>query len=221
LPEIKAAIFDFDGTLVDTYRTGRERLKRHLETHGHTAKPHHWEQAIQRWGQNGPGFLVDCFGMSREEAEAVYNTWEADDAESDIPLIDGAHDAVLWCWENGVVPCMLTSRYRGSLMPILKRANMQNAFYIITAHEDTPHHKPQPEAFNPILECLRIFDIGHTECLLIGDTRFDIEAGQRANIRTLVVETGPYRHGHHLTHPVPETHVVPSIAHFPSWIRSL
>jgi N-acetyl-D-muramate 6-phosphate phosphatase len=217
----QAAVLDFDGTLLDSYKKGLERVENLVKKNGLIVTPEIRQKMLAAWGKSGVTFLSDLFGIDRERAERMYVEWEAMDVDDPIPFIEGSREALAWLRSEGFIICMLTSRRRMSVVPMLEAARLQDYFTHITAHEDCGYHKPDPRAFENILHMLASQDITKNECLFVGDTFVDIEAGRNVGIRTVVVETGPYRHEHYKTHPTPEDHVIPSIKHFPSWVARL
>ena len=54
-----------------------------------------------------------------------------------------------------------------------------------TAEEPCEYRKPSPKF---ILECLEAFHLDPNFCWMIGDKETDVEAGQRAGIRTILVQ---------------------------------
>lgn len=217
---IQAIILDFDGTLLDSYSYGFKHLGWISERYGFSLTADVRQKMLETWGHTGIEFLQSLFGIDEGVARRMYLDWEALDTEDPIPLVDGAVATLQWFREQTYTVCMLTSRHRKTVMSILAREKLDNYFARITAREDSNFTKPDGRAFVGILQTLTRQKVCRDECLFVGDTFIDIEAGQNAGIRTVVVETGPYRHEHYKTHPVPEDHIIPSIARLPSWIQS-
>lgn len=217
---IQAVILDFDGTLLDSYSYGFKHLGWIAERHGFSLTPERRQKMLETWGHTGIEFLQELFGIDQDRAKKMYLEWEALDTEDPIPLVNGALATLQWFSEQTYTICMLTSRHRKTVMSILERERLHNYFARITAREDSNFTKPDKRAFVGILQTLTRQKVSREECLFVGDTFVDIEAGRNAEITTVVVETGPYRHEHHKTHPVPENHIIPSIAALPSWIQS-
>lgn len=217
MPAIQAVIIDFDGTLLDSYAVGLRHLAETVKRNGLTITPEAEQQIHEQWGHSGIELFETVFGLDREKAQKMYLEWEQLDLDDPIPLVAGAHDTLTWLREQKCPVCMLTSRHRFTVMEILKRERLQNYFACITAREDSNFCKPDGRAFTRILQCLARQNILRKECLFVGDTHVDIEAGRNAELRTVVVETGPYRHGHDKTHPVEADRIIPSIAHLPAW----
>jgi HAD superfamily hydrolase (TIGR01509 family) len=213
----QAIVFDFDGVLANTYQPGF--IVELARQHGHKIPDDIHERLHLHWGKVGPLFIEESFDLPAEEAAALYATWERHDQDNDVALMDQAAEMVTTLADHYKL-CILSSRHRTSLIPVLKRADIFHRFLHITAHEDTLHHKPDPLAFQDILRTLRAFGITKPEMLFVGDTACDLEAGLLVGIDTIIVETGPYpaqreRHPHH------PGFVLPSVLHVPGWLEAL
>jgi HAD superfamily hydrolase (TIGR01549 family) len=217
---LEAIIVDFDGTILDSYHWAFKHLNPLARQNGLAVTPEIRERMLRTWG-TGVESLQKAFEVSRELAERMYREWEAIDDRDPIPLIEGAREALERLHEQRFTVCMLTSRHRKTAMSILARERLQNYFARITAHEDSAYSKPDGRAFTGILQTLARQKVSREECLFVGDTFVDIEAGRNARIKTVVVETGPYRDGHDETHSVPEDHIIASIKDLPAWIASM
>ncbi|MCR4334034.1 MAG: HAD family hydrolase [Patescibacteria group bacterium] len=217
----QAIIVDFDGTILDSYQDAFKHLDWLAKRNGLSITPEIRQKMEETWGHTGIEFLQNAFGVERERAKRMYQEWEELDNENPIPLVKGVRETLGWFREQCLTVCILTSRHRESVMSILAREGLQNYFARITAREDSAYSKPDGRAFTGTLQMLTRQNVRREECLFVGDTFVDIEAGRNAGIRTVIVETGPYRNGHDKTHPVPENHVIPSIKDLPDWINSM
>ncbi|MDP1785220.1 MAG: HAD-IA family hydrolase, partial [Sulfuricurvum sp.] len=77
-----------------------------------------------------------------------------------------------------------TARYSRELM---EHFGLMHHFEVLIGHEDVENHKPHPE---PIHKALEQMKYGLEEVWMIGDTRLDLEASQRAGIDAVGVLTG-------------------------------
>ncbi|KND51853.1 MAG: pyrophosphatase PpaX [Parcubacteria bacterium C7867-001] len=216
---LKGIIYDFDGTLLDS---GKEkslpRLEKVIRSFGYSLDADMHERMSRAWGQSGVPFIADILGVNERTARVIYDTWEGMDAHEPHDFIESAIETVEFLHAKGLVSCLVTSRARESLVAIAVRAPIFDEFACITSADDTPHHKPDPRAFNAAFLALKRRGVERHETILVGDTAQDIRAGSAAGLRTVVVETGPYRDGQQEEHPVPEHDVIPSVAHLPRWI---
>ncbi len=219
---IEGLILDFDGTLLDSFRVGRAHISMLCARHGLTLTEDIWQSMLVHWGHAGIDFIQQSFDIPRGKARDMYIDWENCGIEESVPLIIGAKTALTWCKREKIPVSLLTSRHRESLMHILEREGLHtDCFLTITSGADSRYRKPEASAFNRILlEMMTHRGITKNRCLYVGDTAVDIEAGKNAGIRTVVVQTGPYPHAHHKTHPMPMDHVITSVAILPLWIKN-
>ena len=80
-----------------------------------------------------------------------------------------------------------SSRGKDSLINILKRQQVYNLFTFIGGEEDVKNKKPAPDIVNRILDAC---NCSPNDCLVVGDTVFDIKMGQQAKTDTCGVTYG-------------------------------
>ena len=201
----KAVILDFDGTIFDSYGHSFKRIEEIAWKDGLVITPERKAYMLRIWGQTGVAFLQNVFLIDEERATRLYMQWERMDLYDPAPFIKGTHQTLEWLRKKNVAICMLTSRRLKTLLPLLRDSALHGHFAYISAHENNSFHKPDRRAFADIFLALKARNITVSECIFVGDTSTDIEAGRNAGVRTLVVETGPYREAYQQTHPVAET----------------
>ena len=69
----------------------------------------------------------------------------------------------------------------------LERRNLTHHLQVVIATEDAPRRKPAPE---PLLEGARRVGVPAAECVYVGDSHVDIQAGRAAGMKTVGVLTG-------------------------------
>jgi HAD superfamily hydrolase (TIGR01549 family) len=102
-------------------------------------------------------------------------------------LCDGAHEILSFLRARGILTALLTRNSRQSVNTVLARHKLQ--FDFIVSREDSAP-KPSPE---PIFLICRKFGVRPEEALAVGDYLYDIQAGQAAGARTILVQS---RHRH-------------------------
>ena len=158
-------------------------------------------------------------GVTRELARVMYIEWERMDLEDPVPLIPGAKDVLRWAKRNGIVNCLLTTRNRENVTDIFRRIDLESQFGVISCKQDAVYRKPDPRAFYHVEQELKErFGISFRNCIFIGDTADDMRAGKAANIRPLLVQTGPNiaDGAERMDHP----DVLPSVDELPGWLAS-
>jgi HAD superfamily hydrolase (TIGR01549 family) len=102
-------------------------------------------------------------------------------------LCEGAEEMLSFLRAHGVRTALLTRNSRQSVNTVLARHNLQ--FDFIVSREDSAP-KPSPE---PVFLICKRFGVQPGEALVVGDYLYDIQTGQAAGARTILVR-GPHRH---------------------------
>jgi HAD superfamily hydrolase (TIGR01549 family) len=102
-------------------------------------------------------------------------------------LCDGAVEMLSFLRTRGIRTALLTRNSRQSVNTVLARHRLQFDF-IVSREDSAPKPSPQPI----FLICER-FGVRPGEALMVGDYLYDIQTGQAAGARTILVQ-GPHRH---------------------------
>lgn len=81
---------------------------------------------------------------------------------------------------------IVTNRLHAYTLPILNVTGLQHGSCVVSG-DTTPHSKPHPE---PLLHACRLLDIQPQDCLYVGDSETDIQAGKAAGMATMAVSFG-------------------------------
>lgn len=219
--DVKAVIFDFDGPINDSFREGLRRIKIICAIMDIPFNRNHRKELTRLWGAPGVELVQQTLGLEKTFAEEVfYPAWERYDLQNPIPLIPRTREVLYWLRRNNIICTILTSRQRKNITEIFDRLDLLRDFDVISAKFDTPHHKPDPCVFCHTLERLEeLFGILKNQCIFVGDTPADIDAGVSAEIETLLVQTGPYLLKHADKLPLPLSNILNSIDDLPGWIE--
>jgi HAD superfamily hydrolase (TIGR01509 family) len=165
---LSLVIFDMDGTLVDS----------HLD----------FDAMRTEIGlPQGVAILEALDGLPpREQARAlaVIDRHETTAAAASC-LIPGATDLLAWLRGRGVRVALLTRNSRASVATALARHGL-DVDAAVTREDHEP--KPSPAGVRHLMEaCGATAD----ETVVVGDFRFDIEAGAAAGVRTIALAVAP------------------------------
>ena len=186
---MKAALFDFDGTLVDTtdliYQSMRhaagEVLGREVSR----------EVLMANVGQPLPRQMEL---LSAEHAEALLNSYRLHNEENHDTLIKefpGVEEALARLRWAGVQVAVVTSKRRFSVDMALK--NFPGLGEVVdqwVTMEDTNEHKPRPEPLHKGLELLG--NVPREEATYVGDSPFDVAAAKAARVKSIAVSWGAF-----------------------------
>jgi pyrophosphatase PpaX len=186
---LRAALFDFDGTLVDTtdliYQSMRyaagEVLGREISR----------EVLMANVGQPLPRQMEL---LSAEHAEALLDSYRLHNEENHDALIKefpGVEESLARLRSAGVRVAVVTSKRRFSVDMALKTfPGLGEVVDQWVTMEDTTEHKPRPE---PLLKGLELLGkIPKEEAAYVGDSPFDVAAAKAAGVRSVAVSWGAF-----------------------------
>jgi pyrophosphatase PpaX len=186
---LKAAFFDFDGTLVDTtdliYQSmrhasgevlGREISREILMANVGQPLPHQMEL------------------LSAQHAEALLDSYRLHNEEHHDALIQefpGIEKSLTRLRSAGVRVAVVTSKRRFSVDMALKTfPGLGEVVDQWVTMEDTTEHKPRPE---PLLKGLELLgNIPREEAAYVGDSPFDVAAAKAAGVKSVAVSWGAF-----------------------------
>lgn len=192
---LKAIIFDFDGVLADTEPLHFRMFQQVLQDEGLPLSEHDYYQKYVGFDDKG------CFhAVLSEHGRPVPSETIQQLVERKAALMLG-HITTTRVVYPGVVEfvknvaghyrlAIVSGALRHEIELILKTAGMRDDFEHITAAEDVQDGKPAPGGYLHALRSLsRHAPLLASECLVIEDTLFGIQAAHAAGMRCLAVST--------------------------------
>jgi HAD superfamily hydrolase (TIGR01549 family) len=172
--EIKAVLFDFDGTLTKPGALDFNRIKSELGCP--------LDRPVLEFIQALPTIA------QREQATTALDNFENAGAKNSRPN-SGAEKLIAWLKERGIQIGIVS---RNSLHAIkLALQNFRTIgpgdFDLIISRDDPWAPKPSPEG---ILQACSQLEVEAPATMMVGDFVFDIEAGQRAGAVTVLIDGG-------------------------------
>jgi pyrophosphatase PpaX len=187
---LAAALFDFDGTLVDTtemiFQSMRHATSSVLEREDFTR-----EELLAYVGQPLPRQMEI---LDAEKAELLLEAYRAHHEEHHDALIGefpGVDEALYRLRTAGVRIVVVTSKRRRSVeMALEKFPGLDLVVDLFVTMEDTTEHKPHPE---PLLKGLELAgDVPKDKAVYVGDSPFDVQAAQAAGLSSVAVSWGAF-----------------------------
>ena len=187
---LSAALFDFDGTLVDTTELIHQSLRHATgEVLGRDDIPR--ETLLAHVGQPLPCQmeLIDA-----EKAELLLESYRRYNEENHDALIaefPGIEASLERLRSAGVRVGVVTSKRRLSVeMALESFPSLRNVVDRFVTMEDTTEHKPHPE---PLLKGLELLGgVPKEEAVYVGDSPFDVEAARAAGLTSVAVSWGAF-----------------------------
>ena len=191
-PAIRAVIWDFDGTLVDSriknLAVTRTILERILGPGAAEIKPLRGVDAYDsatRRARHWRDLYVREFGLSPEVTEHAGRLWEEAQLEDPTPwpFFDGVPEALSDL--SGVPQGVVSQNSTSMIEKALDMANLRGFFGSIIGHESVAldKQKPHPEG---LFQCLRHLQVSETSdreeiVLFVGDHEVDMSCAREAN----------------------------------------
>lgn len=187
---IKTVLFDLDGTVLDTAPDLVTALN--AVRHEQQCEPVSLAQ-MRPFISHGAGVMISkSFDLSKDHPEfeplrqRMVDIYAEHIAEQTCLFPDMAEVlATLEAWniQWGIV----TNKPAWLTVPLLARLNLARRATCVVSGDTLPQKKPSPE---PLLYACELAQTIPDYCVYVGDAARDIEAGQRANMRTLVALYG-------------------------------
>lgn len=184
----KTLILDFDGTLADTKKSIVQTMK--FVTDTMNIKDFDEEVIKSLIGLPLKTTFEKAFLLEEKlihEATLVYRKHYNEIVIDTISLFDDIKETLFDFHQKGINLTVASSKGKEALVKILKKQEIHHLFSFVGGEEDTKHKKPSPDIVNLIMNTYNYLP---EECLVVGDTIFDIEMGQRANVVTCGVTYG-------------------------------
>jgi pyrophosphatase PpaX len=204
---LKAALFDFDGTLVDTTDMIYQGMRHAASTVlGREDIPR--ETLLANVGQPLPRQmeLIDA-----ERAELLLEAYRYHHEENHDALIQEfprVAQALSRLRSAGIKVAVVTSKRRASVeMALNNFPDLRTVVDRFVTLEDTKEHKPHPEPLWRGLEL--VGGVPKEEAAYVGDSPFDVEAAKAAGLTSVAVSWGAFSEDR-LREAEPD-HLVPDI----------
>ncbi len=183
----KGFLFDLDGTLVDTAELITVSFRHAAREVLGEDKPD--EVLIANVGQP---LMKQMELLGGDKALELYDSYrEFNHAKHDeyIRPYPGISEVLEELRARGARLAVVTSKSRATMEMAFDSIPIKHYFDTVIATDDTDNHKPHPQ---PLLLAMRRLDLTPEECVYIGDSPFDIQAGQAAGMKTVAVAWGMF-----------------------------
>ncbi|QDR80638.1 pyrophosphatase PpaX [Sporomusa termitida] len=180
--KIKGILFDLDGTLIDTsnliVRSFQHTFAQHYgqpltppEIYAFFGKP--LKDAMEYYGPDKVEALITTY---RE-----FNLAHHDQLTTGFA---GIAEAIHKLYNAGLLMAIVTSKTKATAIRGLRLFDMAKYFSVVIGHEECRRHKPDPE---PVQLALAHIKQAPAECLMVGDSPFDLASARAAGVKTAAV----------------------------------
>ena len=189
LQNIKAAIFDMDGTMVDNNEFHKKAFQKFCKKYGFELSEDDFMKNYS--GRSNKQLMPKVFGKElnneeikkyAEEKEALYRDIYADHIEP----VEGLHDLIEKLQKKGIKVAIATGAIPKNREFVLSSLQLMDTFDIVVGDEEVQLGKPHPDIFLKTAEKL---DISPEHCIVFEDAPAGISAAKKAGMKVIVLTT--------------------------------
>ena len=192
-PKRDVALFDLDGTVLDTYAPILESMRYATKTVFGEALPD--SKLVSMVGQplvtQMQAFAAErgCGSEVADELTRVYREYNERDLDEKSFPFPGIPEAIASLKNAGFTVGVVTSKRTVLAMKSLKAHGLFDAFACVNGAEDSAAHKPDPD---PLLTAAKKLGVSPDRCVYVGDSPYDLQAAHAANMPCVGVAWGKF-----------------------------
>jgi phosphoglycolate phosphatase len=188
---IRVVLFDFDGTLVDSYRAITASVNYVRAAHGLPELS--VEEVRPNVGRGLPNLLRQCVPDSDFERDArLYREHHPSVLESGTDLLPGALETLRELHDRGIKQGICSNKPVAFTRKLVRMLKIESFVSQVLGPEDVEAPKPAPFM---LLEALLRLHAGANEAVYVGDMSVDVQTARAAGIKVWVLPTGSETHG--------------------------
>ncbi len=184
---IKAVIFDLDGTLVDSMWMWTDIDREYLGSRG-IAFPGSLQKEIEGMSfSETAAYFRETFHLE-EDVETIKEDWIAMAHEKyahQVPLKPYAREFLSFLKEKGILLGIATSNSRLLVETALQSLQVRDYFQVVTTACEVERGKPAPDIYLKVAGQLAV---SPQECLVFEDVPAGILAGKRAGMSVIAID---------------------------------
>ncbi|MER6683467.1 HAD family hydrolase [Streptomyces olivaceoviridis] len=184
----RAAVFDVDGTLVDTNHLHVVTWWEAFRQAGHDVPMHAVHRAV---GLGSADLVAHLLGDDRDRdqdaALSAAHTALYGQYFDRLPALPGAGELLRRLHGDGWTVVLATSASGAELGALRRAIDADDAIAATASADDVREGKPAPE---PVQHALELAGVPASRAVFVGDTVWDMRAGSKAGVRCLGVLCG-------------------------------
>jgi len=191
-PNIRAVLFDLDGTLIDSAPHLGIAVDKMRTDRGLPSYP--LERYRPMAGAGARGMLGAAFDMAPEHPEFItfreefFSNYETLMDEPTL-IFDGVNDLIAQIVQRGMVWGVVTNKSERFTLPMARTTPLFWGASAVVGGDTTAHMKPHPA---PLLEAVSRLALSPAQCIYVGDDERDIMAGRAAGMAGTVAANYGY-----------------------------
>lgn len=182
--KIKAVLFDFDGTLMNTNDIILQSWHYTYDSVGAAAPDD--SQIAWTFGEPLEDTMVKEFpDRDPREMVTIYRRYQNEIFKGKVNIFPRVDQMVMDLKAAGFRVAIVTSRLWSLLTPAVYDFPFADEFDTIISATDTKAHKPDPTCL--LLACEKL-GIAPEEAIYVGDSRFDVHCAKNAGMKSVLVD---------------------------------
>ena len=193
MPRLQTALFDLDGTLIDSIRLI-------LDSYHHTLTRHNLPARTDEDWLRGVGTPLSVqFSEWRESPEtlealiATYREYNLKHHDSMVTVYPGVLDALREIKAAGIQTGLVTSKNRLGALRGLKLVGLEALMDVLVCADEVTNPKPHPE---PVEKAVTLLGADPASTVYVGDSIHDMHSGRAAGVKTAAALWGPFKRSH-------------------------
>jgi pyrophosphatase PpaX len=179
----RGLVFDFDGTLVDSYPQIEEAF-------AHVMRTHRLDDAARELFRQSRGLpLPDQMKIvapdTWEDLVATYRS--VDSTLGHARVFRGIPTLVKKLRQAGLPLGVVSCKRRALIEAELEVAGLRGFFEVVIGYEDVTPPKPAPD---PLLAAIARLGLSRSSAIYVGDSMVDLKTGRAARVRTVLAAWG-------------------------------
>lgn len=188
--EVKAVLFDLDGTLIDSAPDLGAAADKMRTDRGLPSLPYELYRPMA--GAGARGMLGVAFGMTPEHPdfaamrEEFFRNYESCMTQRTYAF-EGVAQLIQSLVDRNLPWGVVTNKAMRFAAPLCQGMPLFKSARAVVGGDSTPHPKPHPA---PLLEAARQVGVKPIECIYVGDDVRDVQAGRAAGMPTVAATYG-------------------------------
>jgi pyrophosphatase PpaX len=189
MPPLQTALFDLDGTLIDSVRLILDSYHHTLEQHGLPAR------TDEEWLKGVGTPLQVQFAAWREHPEqleamiATYREYNLQHHDRMVTVYPGVVEAIREIKAAGIQTGLVTSKNRQGALRGLRLVGLEALMDVLVCADEVANPKPHPE---PVEKAVELLGADRSTTVYVGDSVHDMHSGRSAGVRTAAALWGPF-----------------------------